>query len=55
MSLLFDMWLSNSGPKEVFLVMGCIHIAVLLTTVPMYIFGKKARAWGARKTLFEQM
>ncbi|PSK34900.1 hypothetical protein B9Z65_1483 [Elsinoe australis] len=55
MSLVFDMWLSNRGPKEVFLVMGCIHIAVLLTTVPMYIFGKKARAWGARKTLFEQM
>ncbi|PNS19603.1 hypothetical protein CAC42_7447 [Sphaceloma murrayae] len=55
LNVTFDEWIESRRPKEVFLVLGAIHAAVLSTTLPMYIFGKKARAWGARKTLFEQI
>ena len=53
-SLFFNKWLESDGSKEVFLAIGGIQIACLLTTFPMYIFGKRARMWTVRKNLMEK-
>lgn len=53
-SLFFPQWLHHEGPKEVFLVVGGIQIACLLTAVPMYIFGKRARMWTVRNKWMEK-
>ena len=42
-SLFFPSWLEGDGPKKVFLTIGGIQVACLLTTIPMYIYGKRAR------------
>ncbi|MCJ1462106.1 hypothetical protein MMC07_000706 [Pseudocyphellaria aurata] len=53
-SLFFNSWLEADGSKNVFLAIGGIQLACLLTTVPMYIFGKRARMWTVRKNLMEK-
>ncbi|KAF1983816.1 hypothetical protein K402DRAFT_406541 [Aulographum hederae CBS 113979] len=53
-SLFFTHWLESDGPKDVFLIVGGIQIAFLTATVPMYIFGKRARMWTVRKNLMEK-
>jgi hypothetical protein len=46
--------LESNGSKEVFVALGGIQLACLLTTIPMYIFGKRARMWTVRKNLMEK-
>lgn len=53
-SLFFNRWLSADGFKTTFVAIGCIQLACLLTTVPMYIYGKRARMWTVRKNLMEK-
>ncbi len=53
-SLFFPHWLHSEGPKEVFLIIGGIQIACLLTTIPMYIYGKRARMWTVRNKWMER-
>ena len=53
-SLFFNKWLESDGAKDVFLVVGGIQLACLTTTVPIYIFGKRARMWTVRKNLMEK-
>lgn len=53
-SLFFNSWLEADGSKNVFLAIGGIQLACLLTTVPMYIYGKRARMWTVRKNLMEK-
>jgi hypothetical protein len=53
-SLFFPQWLHKDGPKDVFLVIGGIQIACLLTSVPMYIYGKRARMWTVRNNWMER-
>ncbi|KAK7536984.1 serine/threonine kinase 16 [Phyllosticta citribraziliensis] len=53
-SLFFTSWLESDGAKNVFLAIGGIQIACLLTTIPMYIYGKRARMWTVRKKLMEK-
>jgi hypothetical protein len=53
-SLFFPHWLKSNGPKEVFLIIGGIQIACLLTAVPMYIYGKRARMWTVRNKWMER-
>jgi hypothetical protein len=48
-SLFFAQWLQSDGPKATFLTIGGIQIACLLTTIPLYIYGKKGRMWTVRK------
>jgi MFS family permease len=48
-SLFFANWLEEDGPKRVFLIIGGIQVACLLTTVPMYVYGKRARMMTVRK------
>lgn len=47
-SLFVTKWMAADGSKDVFIWVGVIHVIVLMSTVPMYIFGKRARAWTAR-------
>jgi Major Facilitator Superfamily len=53
-SLFFPQWLHKDGPKHVFLAIGGIQIACLLTSVPMYIYGKRARMWTVRNRWMEK-
>ena len=48
-------WIDSQGPLKVFAIIGGIHIFIISLTLPMYVFGKKARSWTARKTLFKNI
>ncbi|QIW98369.1 hypothetical protein AMS68_003887 [Peltaster fructicola] len=53
-SLFFNTWLQDDGSKTVFIAIGAIQLACLLTTIPMYIYGKRGRMWTVRKNLMEK-
>jgi MFS family permease len=53
-SLFFPHWLESDGPKDVFIAIGGIQIVCLLTTIPMYIYGKRARMWTVRKRFMDK-
>jgi hypothetical protein len=53
-SLFFASWLEHDGPKTTFLAIGGIQIACMLLTIPMYIYGKRARMWTVRKGFMEK-
>ncbi|KAF4439347.1 hypothetical protein F53441_12626 [Fusarium austroafricanum] len=53
-SLFVSHWLERDGPKMVFAWIGVIQVLVCLLSIPMYIFGKRARMWTARKNLMEK-
>lgn len=53
-SLFFNHWLEADGAKNVFLAIGGIQLACLATTVPMYIYGKRARMWTVRRNFMEK-
>ena len=53
-SLFFNRWLEAEGSKDVFIAIGCIQMACLLTTIPMYIYGKRARMWTVRRNMMER-
>ena len=53
-SLFFNRWLEADGAKKVFLAIGGIQLACLATTVPMYIYGKRARMWTVRRNFMEK-
>ncbi|KAI5208700.1 MFS general substrate transporter [Aureobasidium subglaciale] len=53
-SLFFNHWLEADGAKPVFLALGGIQLGCLLFTIPMYIYGKRARMWTVRKNLMEK-
>ncbi|GAP91351.1 putative MFS1 family protein [Rosellinia necatrix] len=47
-------WLKDDGSKSVFIWIGVIQLLVLLSTIPMYIFGKRARMWTVRMNFMEK-
>jgi MFS family permease len=47
-SLFFPGWLEKDGPREVFVVIGAIQIACLISAVPMYIHLREAGKDGER-------
>jgi MFS family permease len=53
-SLFFNRWLESDGSKLVFNCIGGIQLACLLTTIPMYIWGKRGRMWTVRRNLMEK-
>lgn len=53
-SLFIVNWLESDGSKTVFLAIGGIQIFCLLMSIPMYIYGKRARMWTVRKRLMER-
>ncbi|KAI1212845.1 MFS general substrate transporter [Annulohypoxylon truncatum] len=53
-SIFVTEWLTDDGSKMVFLWLGIIQLILLLFTIPMYIFGKRARMWTVRKNFMEK-
>jgi len=45
-----DPWLDKQGVLRTFCTIGGINIAICLTTIPMYIYGKRARSWVHRSS-----
>ncbi|OLN86144.1 putative MFS-type transporter C1271.10c-like protein 8 [Colletotrichum chlorophyti] len=54
-SLFVTHWLSADGPKMVFIWLGVIQLIFLLFSIPMYLFGKRARMWTVRRNLMEKL
>lgn len=52
-SLFIVDWLETDGSRTVYLVIGGIQLFCLLMTIPMYMYGKRARMWTVRKQLME--
>ncbi|KIW19533.1 hypothetical protein PV08_00105 [Exophiala spinifera] len=53
-SLFFADWLEADGPRTTFLAIGAIQVICLISTIPMYIYGKRARMWTVRKSFMEK-
>lgn len=53
-SLFFNSWLDVDGSRIVFIALGIIQVGLLIFTIPMYIYGKRARMWTVRKNLMER-
>ncbi|RMZ80197.1 hypothetical protein DV737_g3058, partial [Chaetothyriales sp. CBS 132003] len=53
-SLFFANWLESDGPRKTFVALGCIQLVCLTTTVPMYLFGKRARMETVRRGWMEK-
>ncbi|CAI4210972.1 unnamed protein product [Parascedosporium putredinis] len=54
-SLFFTHWLSSDGSRMVFIWTGVIQLILMLTTIPLYIYGKRLRMWTVRKNLLEKL
>lgn len=54
-SLFVNRWLEHSGSKMVFIWLGVIQLIVMISTIPMYIFGKRARMWTLRKNFMRNL
>ncbi|KAF1843224.1 MFS general substrate transporter [Cucurbitaria berberidis CBS 394.84] len=53
-SLFFPHWLESSGSKNTFLALGGIQLACMLLSIPMYVYGKRARMWTVRMNFMEK-
>lgn len=53
-SLFFPHWLQSSGSKKTFIAVGGIQLGLMLLSIPMYIYGKRARMWTVRKNFMEK-
>ena len=53
-SLFVTDWLTSDGPKTVFVWIGVMQLLVLAFTIPMYIYGKRARMWTVRMNFMEK-
>lgn len=53
-SLFFPHWLEADGSKKVFVAIGCIQLACMMLTIPMYIYGKRARMWTVRRGMMDR-
>lgn len=53
-SLFIVDWLNAQGSKNVYLTIGGLQLFFLLWTIPMYIYGKRARMWTVRKGFMER-
>jgi hypothetical protein len=53
-SLFVTGWLTTDGSRMVYIWIGIIQLILLLFTIPMYIYGKRARMWTVRKNFMER-
>ena len=54
-SLFFTHWMSDNGSKTVFIWTGVIQLILMLTTIPLFIYGKRLRMWTVRKNFVEKL
>ena len=52
-SYFFNNWIASAGARIMFITCGSVGIGVLLTAIPMYIYGKRIRAFYARHDLLK--
>ena len=55
MNYFISSWIESQGPKEVFCIIGGIHVFICLTAIPMYIYGKRCRSWTSRVGIFQKV
>ncbi|KAF2852509.1 MFS transporter-like protein [Plenodomus tracheiphilus IPT5] len=48
-------WIAVQGVRDAFFVIGGTTMAVTLTTIPMYIWGKRARSWVKRTGVLDSV
>ncbi|CAN9158753.1 unnamed protein product [Alternaria alternata] len=48
-------WIAVQGVRDAFYVIGGTTIAVTLATIPMYIYGKRARSWVKRSGVLDSV
>ena len=48
-------WIASWGPEKMFYTIGGIQLALSLTTIPVYIFGKRMRAWWHSHDVFSKL
>lgn len=48
-------WIMVQGVRNCFFVIGGITAAVVLTTIPMYMLGKRARSWTYRHQIITKI
>ncbi|CAG8951748.1 hypothetical protein HYFRA_00005550 [Hymenoscyphus fraxineus] len=53
-SLFFNHWLEADGSRTVFIWLGVIQLVLMGSTIPMYIFGKRARMWTVKMNFMEK-
>jgi len=53
MNYFISSWISTQGPKEVFCIVGGVHVFICLCAIPMYIYGKRCRSWTSRVPIFQ--
>jgi hypothetical protein len=53
-SLFVSQWMSADGSKDVYMWLGIIQLLIQLTTIPLFIYGKRARMWTVRMNLMEK-
>jgi hypothetical protein len=53
-SLFFTSWLESDGSRTVFIWVGVIQLILMAFSIPMYIFGKRARMFTVRQNLMER-
>lgn len=53
-SLFVSHWMADDGPRKVYIWLGIIQLLLQLTTIPLFIYGKRLRMWTVRKNLMEK-
>jgi MFS family permease len=48
-------WIAKDGPKEVFIVLGSLFLAVAFLTVPLWVYGKRFRGWIAERQFLNDL
>lgn len=54
-SLFNNKFINNIGSRDSFVVYGCIQLFVALFGIPLYIYGKRIRAWTDKKELLKSL
>lgn len=42
-------YIQQSGPRKIFTAIGAVQVVICLLAIPMYVFGKRHRAWWGRR------
>ncbi|KAJ5770826.1 uncharacterized protein N7511_002877 [Penicillium nucicola] len=54
LSFVFNQYLVHVGPLRFFSTFGALTVSVMLTHIPIYVFGKRIRAWSEQHNLFHR-
>ncbi|KAH6686314.1 MFS1 family protein [Plectosphaerella plurivora] len=53
-SLFVTHWMKAEGSKNMYMWLGIIQLILCLFSIPMFIYGKRARMWTVRKNMMEK-